>query len=224
MIYYYNYVSFYLFFIVYLFLEIESFTPAGRLGHSSVLVGKKIYFFGGVINGVGSNEVFYLDFSQSFNIEVPPWNDLTPRAGIPFKSYWGTASLSDINNEQTIYLIGGQTNSINTNVDNFVSMVHSFNLNSLTWNIPTVKGKLPERRREINSVIDDSGKIYIFAGTTVDPLPLQTFNEMITFNTVELSWLITNTSPITGRISYTATLLSNGVIVYIGGYDAVPKI
>src|ERR1051326_7348309 len=104
---YYNYASFYLFFIISLFLEIESFTPAGRLAHSSVLVGNKLYFFGGITDTTTSNEVFYLDVSRPFNIQVPPWNDLTPSAGIPFKSSWAAASLSDINNEKTIYLFGG---------------------------------------------------------------------------------------------------------------------
>ena len=72
-----NYISFYLFFIFilgYLFLEIESLTPGGRCAHSSVLVGNKIYFFGGQRNiNSYSNEAFYLDVSQPFNIASPPY-------------------------------------------------------------------------------------------------------------------------------------------------------
>src|ERR1044072_9472540 len=101
-----------LYFIVFiffcLFLEIESFTPAGRFAHSSVLVENKnnLYFFGGEtgkFEGPCTNEVFSLDVARSFNAEVPPWNDLTSKAGIPFRSCWGTVSL--INN-QTVYLFG----------------------------------------------------------------------------------------------------------------------
>src|SRR4051812_47340751 len=96
----YNYIPFYLCIFICLFLEVKSFTPVGRLSHSSVLVENKLYFFGGAIsNQDWSNEVFYLDVSQPFNIQAPPWNDLTPSAGIPFKSSWAAASLSDINNE-----------------------------------------------------------------------------------------------------------------------------
>src|SRR2546423_4574638 len=105
-----NYVSFLFihFTLIYLSLEIESFTPSGRIVHSSVLVGSKLYFFGGEKDdGSCSNEMFYLDVSQSFNIDVPPWNDLTPNAGMPFKSCWGTVSSNDIDNKITIYLIGG---------------------------------------------------------------------------------------------------------------------
>ena len=39
--------------------------------HSSILVGDKIYFLGGVTNTGVSNEVFYLDLSQSFNVTNP---------------------------------------------------------------------------------------------------------------------------------------------------------
>ena len=148
---YHNYVLFYLFFIIYLFLEIESFTPVGRIAYSSVLVKNKLYFFGGVDKSFMSNEVFYLDVSRPFNTQAPSWNDLTSSAGIPFKSSWATTSLSNINNEQTIYLFGGINRDLVTSEDNFVSMVHSFNLNSLKWNVPTIKGMQPERRRQLSS-------------------------------------------------------------------------
>ena len=223
---YHNYVLFYLFFITYLFLEIKSFTPAGRSAHSSVLVGKKIYFFGGVLDSkFCSNEVFYLDVSQPFNIQVPLWNDLIPNAGIPFKSCWGTVSLSDINNEQTIYLFGGVNEDIITNTDNFKSIIHSFKLNSLSWNIPTVNGIPPERRREMNSVIDNTGKMYIFSGGADEIVGSPTtrfFNDTVIFNTVELSWSIIN-SLVIARAGHTATILPNGIIVYIGGFDSSAK-
>src|SRR5687767_3913175 len=106
------YVSFYLiiFIKLFLFLEVESFTPVGRLAHTSVLVENKIYFFGGVLdNGFCSNEVFYLDVSQPFNMGAPQWNDLTQNSGLPFKSCWATASSSD---QKTIYLFGGITDDL----------------------------------------------------------------------------------------------------------------
>src|SRR2546426_833934 len=114
---YHNYISLYLFFIFVfcLFLEIESFILAGLHGHSSVLVGNKLYFFGGSISsGSTSNEVFYLDASQQFNITSPPWNDLTANEGLPIKSSFGTVSLNEANNEQIIYLFGGITKDLTT--------------------------------------------------------------------------------------------------------------
>ena len=86
----------------FIFFEVESFTPAGRLSHSSVLVGNKIYFFGGALDYIrNSDEVFYLDVSKSFDIANPPWVDLT---SIPFASEWATVALDDLKNDTNIYL------------------------------------------------------------------------------------------------------------------------
>jgi N-acetylneuraminic acid mutarotase len=231
---YRDYVPFCLFIIIHLFLEIESFAPVGRYSHSSVLVENKLYFFGGdlpnseVTDYEISNEVFYLDVSQPFNIQDPPWNDLTSSAGIPFKSIWAAASLSNINNEKIIYLFGGVSRNLNNvEEDYFVSNIYSFNLNSLKCDIPNAKGKVPERRRQISSVIDDTGKMYIFSGgadSVIGSPTTKFFNDMVIFNTIDLSWLILTPANAPGaQVGYSATLLSNGVIVYIGGYDSAVK-
>ncbi|CAI2179216.1 2712_t:CDS:2, partial [Funneliformis geosporum] len=196
-----------------------SFTPEGRLAHSTVLVENKLYFFGGFVENAKSctNQVFYLDLSQSFNLAAPPWISLTQNAGIPFKSCWGTALLND--KEQTINLFGGLMRN-DLNQDAFVSNVHSFNLNSLSWSVPNVEGTPPERRRSMKGVIDNTGKIYIFGGYIDNTLGSETiirYNDMVILNTAELSWLIIPASKPSTLISYTATMLSNGVIVYIGG-------
>ena len=76
---YYNYVSFYLFIFIYFFLEIESFTPVGRFGHTSALVENKLYFFGGSkdLDTGCSNDVIYLDISQPlFDMATPQRSDL----------------------------------------------------------------------------------------------------------------------------------------------------
>ncbi|CAI2188377.1 10687_t:CDS:2, partial [Funneliformis geosporum] len=200
-----------------------SFTPEGRLAHSTVLVDNKLYFFGGYVDNAKSctNQVFYLDLSQYFDLTAPPWISLTQISEIPFKSCWGTALLND--KEQTIYLFGGfMTNNLNK--DEFVSNVHSFNLNSLSWNVPDIEGTTPERRRNMKGVIDNTGKIYIFGGYADKFLGSPTLirnNDMVILNTaeLELSWLIIPASKPYAQHAYTATLLSNGVIVYIGGTE-----
>src|SRR3954447_5372949 len=94
-----SYIYFYLFLIFYSFFGVESFTPVGRTAHSSVLVGNKLYFFGGQNDSLQSlNDVFYLDVSQPFNITFIPWIDLTTSAGIPFKSSWASVAINRDNN------------------------------------------------------------------------------------------------------------------------------
>ncbi|CAI2185784.1 15156_t:CDS:2, partial [Funneliformis geosporum] len=124
---------------------------------------------------------------------APPWvylTSLTQNAGIPFKSCWRTALLN--NNEQTFYLFGGFMRN-NLNQDAFVSNVHSFNLNCLSWSIPYIEGTTPERR-SMKGVIDNTGKIYIFGGYIDKTLASKPTTQY-----------------------FTVTMLSNGAIVYIGG-------
>src|SRR5688572_22758866 len=150
---------FIIFVFCFMLFEVEPFIPAGRLAHSSILVGNKIYFFGGVGSDYFTlNELFYLDVSKSFNVANPPWVDL---AGIPFGSAWATVVLNDINNDPDIYLFGGIMRDMKTINDSFTSIIHRFNINSLTWDIPSVIGNLPERRREVKA-INNFGMLYIF--------------------------------------------------------------
>ncbi|CAI2170380.1 8658_t:CDS:2 [Funneliformis geosporum] len=168
--------------------EVNSFTPISRNAFSSVLAGDKLYFFGGNPNSI-SNQTFCLDVSQSFSSENPPWIE-TPSAVIPFASVFATVSF--IESSSIIYLFGGFMYDPVTLVDSFQSFVHTFNTQTLKWDIPKTNGQIPTRRRNIEAVKDNFGKIYIFG------------------------------API-ARNEYTATLLSNGVIVYIGGFNSNGK-
>ena len=89
---YNNFNTFYLcliFTFCYILFGVESYVPAGRVGHSSILVGNKIYFFGGATPYVTTNESFYLDLSQSFNVTNPPWTQVN---GLPFESSFATVA------------------------------------------------------------------------------------------------------------------------------------
>src|SRR5688572_18771177 len=124
-----NSVSFYLLINLifgYLFVKVESFLPVARNGHSAITVDNKLYFFGGAdANNNYLSEVFYLDFSKSFNISVPSWNDISNPSIVPLKNLWITNVLIDNKNNPIIYLIGGTMDKD----DSFAPMVHTFNPN-----------------------------------------------------------------------------------------------
>ncbi|RGB41483.1 hypothetical protein C1646_662991 [Rhizophagus diaphanus] len=208
-----------------LIYEVESFTPAARAVHSSIFIesNNRLYFLGGEINGnIPVNEVFYLDVSKNFDTVSPPWTDLTPAAAIPFRSSWAGVSDISINSDSIISLFGGYMLDNKIDQDSFTSNLYTFNVTSQQWSIPQIQGNSPTRRRNMKSVIDDSGIIYIFGGYFIVPTTPQEFmfNDMIkiNINTFTLSFGSTQNGP-TRRCAYTATLLPKGIIVYIGGYE-----
>ncbi|CAB4442540.1 unnamed protein product [Rhizophagus irregularis] len=216
-----------IYYLLYIFSlsYVESFTPAARAVHSSVFIesNNRLYFLGGEINGnIPVNEVFYLDVSKNFDTVSPPWTDLTPAAAIPFRSSWAGVSDISINGDSIISLFGGYMLDNNIDQDSFTSNLYTFNVTSQQWSIPQIQGNSPKRRRNMKSVIDDSGIIYIFGGYFVVPTTPQEvmFNDMIKIdiNTFSLSFGSTQNGP-TRRCAYTATLLPKGIIVYIGGYE-----
>jgi len=189
-----------------------------------------LYFFGGVDVRINSlSEVFYLDLSEPFNAAAPLWNDISVLSAIPFGSAWASVTLTNNNNNPNIYLIGGIMKNQN-NEDSFISLVHTFNPISGQWSIPIIGGKEigrkePKRRKYIQAVTDDLGNIYVFGGAADNTIGLECFNDMIILNTNDLTWSYGSiiNAPLQ-RCCYTATMLSDGTIIYIGGVEIINNI
>src|SRR2546429_6929227 len=80
----------------------NSLIPVDRFSQSSVLVDKKIYFFGGVSDHTPRfspilNQIIYLDVSKTFNITNPPFEEI-PNVSIPFGSAFATLLLDSQKN------------------------------------------------------------------------------------------------------------------------------
>ncbi|PKY40935.1 galactose oxidase [Rhizophagus irregularis] len=201
----------------------HSLIPIERNAQSSVLVDIRLFILGGrsYKPTLSLDQILYLDVSKPFNTANPPFEVLN--VSIPFGSSFATAFLSP--QKDVIYLFGGTTRDVNTNVfNNIKSVLYSFNLETNEWTIPTTNGIAPENRRLINGVINnENGKFYVFGGSNdyfAGANYGRALNDMNIFDTISLTWskgTIEN-APLP-RISYTATLLSNGIIVYIGGTE-----
>ena len=98
-----------------------------------------------------------------------------------------------------------------SNEDSFTSLVYTFNPKSGQWSIPIIGGIEPKRRREIQAVTDDFGRIYVFGGAADDLVgsgTAQYFNDMIILDTNDLTW---SYGPVINaplrRYCYTASML-----------------
>ncbi|CAG8535214.1 3098_t:CDS:2 [Scutellospora calospora] len=221
--------------INFFYLEnVESFVPEARYAHSVTLVDNKLYFFGGQVSEINQgqelfhlyDELFYLDVSKTFNIEFPSWKGLTASKRVPVRSSWTTSSVGVgiMSDRSTIYLIGGlmyitDQNAIVTDI------VYAFDTKSQQWKLPVTNGTRPNRRREVQAVSDNTGKIHYFGGrsdytTTGSPTEnVIRYNILNILDTSQLSWsigsMVNAPSP---REGYSATLFIN-LIIFIGGKE-----
>ncbi|KAF0439194.1 galactose oxidase [Gigaspora margarita] len=210
-----------------LITRIDSYTPSPRYFVNSILVGTKIYFLGGWSkNSDGTegcqNSVFYLDLSAPFDTRNNiPWTDLTSTAGIPVSTCWQVSALGGPDNS-SIYAFGGMMldKNITLSVD---TTVYEFNTKTQQWNTLNISGTPPKRRKEIQIVQDNSGKVYMFGGL-INPSTGSTktrwFNDMNILDIIGMSWSKVSNSKHNApplQVDYTATMLNNSVIVYIGG-------
>ncbi|CAG8503310.1 12978_t:CDS:2 [Funneliformis caledonium] len=215
-----------------------------HLGHSIAMHNNRLYFFGGIkIDPIentanSTNDLFYLDLSVKFNLDSKeglPWVDLTNKSGIPVKSSWSTVSLGG-ENSSTFYLIGGTMKDFYTSEDVNDTVIYAYDLETGLWSIPdlividkdsneidlTKESTLQQRdyiQRVVGaqSVHDELGTIYVFGGTQ-GPNANVNFGDLIIFDSKQMIWDIYNGGEfLHTRVGFTATLLSNGIIIYIGG-------
>ncbi|KAF0442582.1 galactose oxidase [Gigaspora margarita] len=142
---------------------------------------------------------------------------------MPVGNYFGTSCLSPTDNS-TVFLIGGRTWIANTNFYSNTSSVYQFNSKTSQWTTPTINtfNSSFTSRNSIQAVIDNNGKIFIFGGTNYINLIItpiyNAYNDMNTLDITTMTWSTqTQSQSALTYLEYTATLLPNGLIVYIGG-------
>ncbi|RIB18967.1 hypothetical protein C2G38_2183129 [Gigaspora rosea] len=185
--------------------------PNPRYLQTSSLIGNRLYFFGGDLSTTDyrndnaaniTNEVWYIDLSSSFNASTPPWNK---DVGMPIGYILSASCASPIDNN-SVFLVGGRIISL--------------------WTTPIIIGLNSsfKMRTEIQPVIDNYGKVYIFGGNnyTSSKNSYVNYNDMSILDTTSMTWStlpIFENAPLPS-FGYTATLLPTGIIVYIGGYKS----
>ncbi|KAF0538926.1 galactose oxidase [Gigaspora margarita] len=202
------------------FLVICQNVPSPRREQSSTLVGTRLYFFGGTISStITVNEVWYLDLSSSFNISTPPWHS---DVAMPVGDIFGTSCLSPIDNS-TVFLIGGRMRIVNTRNFSYTSSVYRFDSKNSLWTTPTINNfnSSFQARNEMQAVIDNDGKIFVFGGINTgndDNITTTAYNDMSILDITTMIWSTqTQSQFVLVNVDYTATLLPSGLIVYVGG-------
>ncbi|EXX67933.1 hypothetical protein RirG_109740 [Rhizophagus irregularis DAOM 197198w] len=215
-------------------LKSQFLTPSVRTLHSSILVDKKLYIFGGFKDRLNdmiestynlnpNDRFFYLDVSKPFDTSTLPWTAIPANEkNLPLKFFssvfsGGVAASYGGTNNDTIYFI-------NNEFDKTLPPVLSFNTKDNSWNSYSqqiISGERPISKNQIRPITDYSGKIYLLAGLSFTTLQGVTRDEggMFIFDTINSNCVLKDVIDGMSRVEYSATLLPNGTIVYMGGRD-----
>ena len=197
-------------FLIEINCQLTSFKPKRRSFHTATLIDNKLYILQGQnLDNVNSTrrEFFYLDASIPFNTKNLSWKDLSSTSIVPIHN--GAASAKGGANDNTLFLYGGYSEA-----DGEMALVYTFNSQSNKWSIPKIIGDNTIRKQNLLGIVNNSGKMYLWAGSIV--LGVET-NDMLILNTINLSWekgSLVNVPP--PRYNYGAVLLPDNNIIYIG--------
>ncbi|RIA95118.1 hypothetical protein C1645_734278 [Glomus cerebriforme] len=198
--------------------------PSFRKLHSAVLIENRLYIFGGFMDNADpklltdpNNVFFYLDMSIPFDTSSLPWRAIPDNdKNLPLESlstiFTGgvAASIGGINNH-TIFFINNEST-------NATSPVHSYDSQNNLWNTQIISGDKPIGRNQMKVITDYKGKIYLLTGFDfTDQAGVNRTSGMFILDTINLNCVIRD-APIS-RLGYSATLLPNGIIVYIAGSE-----
>ncbi|KAF0544018.1 galactose oxidase [Gigaspora margarita] len=174
----------------------------------------KWYIFGGNYdsnNESGMNEILYLDLIKPFDTNSSPWNKNSMT--IPVAISQSAICISS----SSIFLIGGNMRDPTYQIVNSSSSFYTLNLDDSQWTIPNISGVNETflGRQDLKAVIDSHRRIFLFGGISFR-LNYTVFGDM---NIIDLNTMTSLTLPIQNlpRRGYTATLLKNNCIIYIGG-------
>ncbi|RHZ84064.1 hypothetical protein Glove_86g176 [Diversispora epigaea] len=216
-----NSLSMYLIFKVLTFNSripsVKAELPEPRWGHGAVLIKDVLYMYGGKVgtkfSSQDSNELLYLNISNSFPISVPDWQNgaVGPRVA------YHTVSLGGFQNDLLV-IYGGE--SLETPPP--TNSLFYYDVTTEIWNLPNIVAS--QRRREHTAVtrLNDSS-IFIFGGipdtNNTGISAVVQLNELFDLDTRNGSWntLSPKENTPSPRFHHTATILSDGKMYIIGG-------
>lgn len=183
-----------------------SWNPAMRVDCSSVVIGRKLFIFGGVGGKGRFNDVAF------YNVDTEEWFPVKTFGRHPPKCSGHTVFAV---NDNKVWLFGGEGGFENCGRTTF-NHTHELDINTGKWTLLKIKGEAPLRivpqpRRGHTTVVLENSDVVLFGGLGPDRVFMQDnyFNDVFVLDTGNLLWkkvVSTGTVP-SPRAGHTATLM-----------------
>lgn len=199
-------------------LSAASFSPPGREAAATSLVGNNFVVFGGDVHQDGpgqpssaysvTNNIFFLDVSNSWSTQSPLWTDHTTdavNANLAPHRYWAT--MTPGKDAVSLWIYGGTDEP---GVDFTTQPKFAvYNTASNSWSDPTVSNQSIPILTSHTAVVNNAGVIFFFGGQMQNATSWTgAFDAIGTLDTSSGVW---NTLPLgngpTGVIAHTATMV-----------------
>ncbi|CAG8605179.1 4084_t:CDS:2 [Ambispora leptoticha] len=188
-----------------------------RDGSNAVLIGKKIYYIGGRTNSQ-KVKTYLLDLSSDFMVTNPNFTQVFGLENMASPA-WTAACLEKEDN--SIYIFGGRDASQSALPKlNTMYKIKPSNDTFLDWTAASSQNQgntWPSARDGIMPVINNQSRIFVWGGLNEG----QDNKTMYVFASNNWISYIFDNAP-NPRASYSATLLDDGRIIYIGGISRNP--
>ncbi|KAG7476980.1 hypothetical protein MATL_G00088550 [Megalops atlanticus] len=184
-------------------LNIGGFPPK-TLKHSSAVVGDNIYVFGGILDGIASDDLLM------FNTVSMTWTPIRTTGTIPSGRF--NHKLAVVNEQ--IYLFGGCSA-----YDYYYKDVHVLNTDTLVWQKCEVKGEFPLACEGQTLTPHHDKDIYFFGGKCINENGTMTStNEIQKLSIAKMKWKVPLYVgiPPAPRHSHTAFIIHSHLYVFGG--------
>ncbi|KAL1921745.1 uncharacterized protein VTP21DRAFT_10387 [Calcarisporiella thermophila] len=190
---------------------------------AATVMGKTLYVFGGKISPgnltdnvfpTATNDLLMLNLATSFNTSNVPWSNLPKILPQNAPNALSAVIFQADQEGKQLAIFGG----MNSNKALLPDRLFLFWTTNNTWSTPSIPS--PGQRIMSASAMDPGGEyVYLYGGAYLADRQLYARNDGARFNLKTKSWENLQTlSPPEARAGHTASMLSDGRYVVLGGY------
>ncbi|OWF37075.1 nitrile-specifier protein 5-like [Mizuhopecten yessoensis] len=138
-------------------IEAKGEVPLGRSSHSTVVIGRKAFVFG----GENTPRVPISNIVHCLNMDTKTWSELTTSGDVPIPLNAHSAAAVG----HVMYVFGGRTGI--TMGEGSLNDLYAFDTSNNVWSLLKTSGDVPAAR-SFHAMTANAGRLYVFGGCGVE--------------------------------------------------------